>query len=585
MLAWGMLVVVVIILTVFRGGGYSFLAENLVRKNCSATLNTSVESSKSFSLHDGDNLVCPPWFTNETEVCRPGPKLGGIIQQDLLTLQTSLLLCHCMTEENGALVVGACMYTCRDVMGYFPLPCHVSQLQNFTCGDLHRHGVLCGMCDDGYAVPVYSYDLACVKCEKYNYNWLKYLTVAFLPLTLFYALVCLFSISFTSPTVSGLVTVYQIGAHPVQLQFFLSLVKSGDILAPEPLKVMLSLAALLNLDYFRLYYSFCLHPDASAMAIMALDYATTVYPVVLIGVTYVMVKLYDHNFKLLVWPWKLLSAILKPLRKTWNVKTSLVDVFASFIYLSSTRLLVTSMNFLVPLSAYTYQQGPHRHMKLTKSYRLYNSPSVEYFGEIHVPFAILALTLLFLFFALPMALLFVYPASWFQRILNRFGLNSLTLRTFMEVFQGPFKDGTNGTRDCRYFSGFLLLFQLIENVTFLLTKSSFYYPIAGLWLLLYLILHLLFRPYKRSVHNYVTATMLLALLVFFWSIATSTGIMAVQGGSFSDRYIYDYEGLWLASTIFTVVSICIPILYPFGLVSLLIVRSCSHYVRRFSFAH
>ena len=549
-------------------------------RNCSDVLfNTPSMDHGSF------NETCPPWFFSKNGKCWPGPTLGGIIKHDLQTLQTSLLQCNCMTEENGVLTVGACIYTCKAVMGYYPLPCHVSQMQKFTCAGLHRHGKLCDRCENGYAIPVYSYSLACVKCTDYKYNWLRYLTVAFLPLTLFYIVVTLFSISFTHPLLAGMVTTFQIIAQPIQLQLFLSFMKSFGLVQHKILRALLSFASFWNLDFFRMYYSFCLHPDASAMAIMALDYATTVYPVVLIGVTYVMVKLYDHNFKLLVWPWKLLSAILKPLRKTWNVKTSLVDVFASFIYLSSTRLLVTSMNFLVPLSAYTYQQGPHRHMKLTKSYRLYNSPSVEYFGETHVPFAILALTLLFLFFALPMALLFVYPASWFQRILNRFGLNSLTLRTFMEVFQGPFKDGTNGTRDCRYFSGFLLLFQLIENVTFLLTKSSFYYPIAGLWLLLYLILHLLFRPYKRSVHNYVTATMLLALLVFFWSIATSTGIMAVQGGSFSDRYIYDYEGLWLASTIFTVVSICIPILYLFGLVSLLIVRSCSHCVRRFSFAH
>ena len=228
---------------------------------------------------------CPPWFTNETGECLPGPTLGGIIQHDLLTLQTSLLECYCMTEEDGSLVVGACMYTCKAVMGYNPLPCHVSQLENFTCADLHRYGKLCGQCEDGYAIPVYSYDLACVKCENYKYIWLKYVAVAFLPLTLFYILVTLFSISFTSPTVSGVVTVYQIGAHPIQLQIFLSLAKSGEVVAYKPLKVLLSFAALWNLDYFRVYYSFCLHPDASAMTIMALDYATTVYPVILIGVT------------------------------------------------------------------------------------------------------------------------------------------------------------------------------------------------------------------------------------------------------------------------------------------------------------
>ena len=567
MSTWVQLVVVVVL--TLLGFSHCLLTENLVKKNCSSSLNTSVELSLS---QEGQGLSCPPWFTSEAGECRPGPTLGGIIQQDLLTLQTSLLLCHCMSEVNGALVVGACMYTCKAVMGYYPLPCHVSQLQNFTCGDLHRRGELCGQCEDGYAIPVYSYDLACVRCENYKYNWLKYVAVAFLPLTLFYILVCLFSISFTSPAVSGFVTVYQIGAHPMQLQIFLSLAKSGNLLAPRALKVLLSLAALFNLDYFRLYYSFCLHPDASAMTIMALDYATTVYPVILIGVTYVMVQLYDHNFKLLVWPWKLLSVILKPLRKHWNVKTSLVDVFASFIYLSSTRLLVTSMNFLVPLTTYTYHQGTDGHMKLTTSYYLFNSPSVQYFGREHLPFALLALTLTLLFFALPMALLFVYPSSYFQRVLNKCGLNSLILRTFVEVFQGPFKDGTNSARDCRYFSGFLLLFQLLENLTFLLTQSSFYYPIAGIWILIYLVLHLLCLPYKRPAHNYVTISMLLSLVGFYYGISVSTGIVAVQRGSFNDRYVYNFEGVWLVSTVISAVSICVPLVYLFGSVLLLLVK-------------
>ena len=464
-----------LVLTIIRVCN-GLLLDSLEYRNCSAAL-LNVSQTDQGLVCDG----CPPWFTNETEECLPGPTLGGIIQHDLLTLQTTLLECYCMTEEDGSLVVGACMYTCKAVMSYYPLPCHVSQLENFTCADLHRHGKLCGQCEDGYAIPVYSYDLACVKCENYAYNWLKYVAVAFLPLTLFYILVTLFSISFTSPLLTALVMGFQIEGHPVQVQQFLSLVKSGIMSHPKLFKVLLSIASLWNLDFFRLYYSFCLHPDASAMTIMALDYATTVYPVILIGVTYVMVQLYDHNFKLLVWPWKLLSVILKPLRRHWNVKTSLVDVFASFIYLSSTRLLVTSVNFLNPIRTFTYQQGPDG--QLATTYYLFNSPSVEYFGKNHLPFALLAMTLSFIFFVLPMILLCVYPFTFFQQILNKIGLNSLTLRTFVDVFQGPFKDGTSNTRDFRYFSGCLLFLPLIFNLTLSLTQSSIYYLVASVWIL------------------------------------------------------------------------------------------------------
>ena len=149
----------------------------------------------------------------------------------------------------------------------------------------------------------------------------------------------------------------------------------------------------------------------------------------------------------------------------------------------------------------------------------------------------------------------MYPFAWFQQILNKIGLNSLTLRTFVEVFQGHFKDGTNNTRDYRHFSGFLLLFPLLENLTFSLTQSTFYYSIAEIWLFIYLIFHLVFRPYKRSAHNYVTATMLLALLGFFWGMSLNAGVAAVQFGSFKVSTVQDCMraavSMFLGRSVFT----------------------------------
>ena len=202
---------------------------------------------------------------------------------------------------------------------------------------------------------------------------------------------------------------------------------------------------------------------------------------------------------------------LKHLRRRWNVRTSLVDVFASFIYLSSTRLLVTSMKLLVPITSYTYEEGPDGHMNLCIVYYLLLALSVEYFGKSHLPYALLAISLSFLFFIMPMILLFLYPFSWFQRILSNIGFNSLTLRTFVEIFQGPFKDGTNKKKDYRTFSAGILLMPFMINLTLTLTQSSMCFPIASIWILIYVTLYLVFQPYKRSLHNSITITMLLGV--------------------------------------------------------------------------
>ena len=65
---------VILALTVHCTG---LLLDSLEYKNCSADLVSVLEIDHNLS-HDG----CAPWFTTENGECQPGPKLGGIIQQD-----------------------------------------------------------------------------------------------------------------------------------------------------------------------------------------------------------------------------------------------------------------------------------------------------------------------------------------------------------------------------------------------------------------------------------------------------------------------------------------------------------------------
>ena len=79
----------------------------LLRKNCSALLHVPLYQNGSEKATE-----CPLWFKrdNETNVCRAGSTLDGIIRQDMSTLETSIMQCYCMTEEDGAFTVGACLY-------------------------------------------------------------------------------------------------------------------------------------------------------------------------------------------------------------------------------------------------------------------------------------------------------------------------------------------------------------------------------------------------------------------------------------------------------------------------------------------
>ena len=550
----------------------------LEERNCSAALNIPIQrrhQTMGTEAAPGESAECPPWFHRGSQgaACEAGSQLGGIIRQNMATLQTYLLECNCMTQHNDTLAVGACLYTCNAITGYFPLPCDVTDLNNFTCAGLNREGQLCGQCIEGHAPPVYSYDLRCVECKDYQYNWLKYLAVAFLPLTVFFCVVTVFSISFTSPLLSGVVLLIQILVSPIQMNILSLFQESGLLVLNKPLiAVLTSIAGFWSLDFFRLVYEpFCLHPNMTTLHVQALDYAIAVYPLLLIVLTYVIVSLHDNNFKPVVWLWKPFRLLLKHFKQQWDVRTSLIDVFASFIFLSTSRLLTASFNVLVPTYVYFFHNETATHP--TMKHYLLNAPTVEYFGSEHLPFALLALTVLVLLVVLPMLLLFLYPLRCFQRLLNRLHLNSHVLRTFMDVFQGIFKDGTNGTRDYRSFSGLLLFNGFMLLMMFSWTLSSFYYPVATLYILLYCVLFIIFQPYKCHCHNYITIAMGTAFLSGYWGNIIN---ISLQGGMrhsvpHSSQGI-DY-GLWCISIALIGVALAAPVLYLVGLVSVLINRS------------
>ena len=104
---------------------------------------------------------------------------------------------YCMTHDNSTeeTLAGACSYTLNPSDAYYPLPQAASQLNTKMCGCLHRTGQLCGQCEEKYRRPAYHYSYECVIYDNSKYNWLKYITLAFAPLTFFLIIVFCFRIS------------------------------------------------------------------------------------------------------------------------------------------------------------------------------------------------------------------------------------------------------------------------------------------------------------------------------------------------------------------------------------------------------
>ena len=474
---------------------------------------------------DSDNAtLCPTWLypttlKNGSTVCVCGDDLGKIIRCNIGTHVVSLSQCYLVTysKDGHNLVAGATFYGCvANGQLQTDSPCHdrnviVSTNPNNlskVCDSYNRDGQLCGKCMKDFAPSVYSYSMNCVHCQGHASNWLKYVAVAFLPLTAFFVFVITFRINVTSGLMNTSIFISQIATAPVTMRL---VQLHNQHTSPLLLFALAAVHGIWNLDFFRsIYPQFCLHPAMTTVQALALDYAIAVYPLVLITITYLLVELHDHDFKIIVWLWKPFHKCFARLRREWNIKLSLIDAFATFLLLSFVKFTNVSFDLLVLSPVFNI------HGELLSRYLFYDG-TTEYFGKEHLPYAILAVVVLLVFNIFPLLLLCLYPCRCFQRCLSRCNLRSQLLHTFMDAFQGHYKDGTNGTRDCRYFSALYLIVRIcfFVEASAVIFSNNALFPISVTLLLVVLFLNATFRPYKSPVHNlidmflFTTSTLLL----------------------------------------------------------------------------
>ena len=70
--------------------------------------------------------------------------------------------------------------------------------------------------------------------------------------------------------------------------------------------------------------------------------------------------------------------------------------------------------------------------------------------------------------------MFAYPTTLFQKTLCCFPrVNWHFLHTFMDYFQGCYKNGTNNTQDYRYIAGMYLLIRIIHHIPDMLSNTFY----------------------------------------------------------------------------------------------------------------
>lgn len=440
---------------------------------------------------------CPVWRTCNvaTNKCECGSGVKEILRCRDTCPELALKTCYCMTysKELNATFVSYCLYTCSlSIHAEFRSinSTNIAELNKETCGLYNRTGLMCGKCQEGHAPAVYSYNLACVECIDYKYNWIKYVAAAYIPLTFFFMVVIFLRVPITSGTMIAYVALSQIFAAPGLITFYSARIERASI---KKVNVILIFYGIWNLDFFRsMYEPFCLHPKLTIMDIISLDYIVGAYPLILIIMTYFLVRLHDR-FRLVTLMWIPVYRCMYRFRKEWNIKESLVKSFATFLLLSYVKIMNVSIELLTPAHLYYDVSGHPANIKF-----LFVNGSLEYLSKEHVPYAALAITMLTFFNFLPLILICAYPCQCCQKFINLFPFRQHTLHIFMDSLQGNYKEQP---KDCRYFAGFYVALRMINLFLYGYLKSQLYYLWGAYMMTFFVILLAVKKPYKYSCYN------------------------------------------------------------------------------------
>ena len=483
---------------------------------CVAEVSTS--SSESFtstqvSSKHSDQLQCAPGFLYNSilDKCECYPDSNVLCNEQ----KASLDFGSCMTYEEGeGSFLGLCISFRahgRNVSNrvYLDLPENLTDLNEYMCAPMKRKGMICSECIDDFAPAITSFGYQCSNCTDAWYGVPLFLVLEFVPITIFYLIIITFRFSVTSAPMTSFVLFSQLAAHLFTVFIILTAIieneyGSGIIYF---IKLVTSFYGIWNLDFFRyLVPPFCISPHLKLIHIFSLYYISAFYPLVLIGITWACIELHSRNFKPFIWIWGYMKKTSCCMRRQMDLKSTVIDVFATFFLLLYTKLLYTSFYFLIFI----------RVERNGSTFRVASGldPSVDYFSKDHVPFAVIAILILIGPVLLPVILLSCYPIRAFRSLLQKCkvsGHSRAAINLFVEKFYSCYRDGLSGGKDLRsfVFLPFFLRFSIFigtvlkSNLMFLFLHFLLF---GGASLLIAMV-----QPYKRTYMNIIDSLILAVL--------------------------------------------------------------------------
>ena len=282
---------------------------------------------------------------NDTCLCRKAPdhiaqcgSEGGFFALD----------CYCVTsdDDDDAVAIGTCFFACGHFINASTYGVYL-KVHEGLCAAQNRTGTLCGRCLPDHYPLAYSFYVTCIQChQRIRWNWVRYIMAAYLPLTLFCVVIIFLKVGVVSSRLEFLVLFCQAMSQPIMARGTL-VASSYNSTISLGARLLLSLYGVWNLDFFRPFYTdFCL--GIGILPTLALDYVIAVYPLLLMIIAYLLIVLYDKNYRVITIMWRPFEVLFNIFKRNLTFNTSLIDAFSTFFLLSNIKFLSVSFDLLVP---------------------------------------------------------------------------------------------------------------------------------------------------------------------------------------------------------------------------------------------
>ena len=480
---------------------------------------------------------CPPWFewvnstSNSPGYCACTPNLPRYVHCNQIE-QVSFLArgaCCFYYAQEDAIRCGLCPFVLPDHViekGQFRLPTNVSELNTVLCGNLIRKvkGLMCGRCTNNTGPSIYSVGSRCVQCSTVNI--LYYILLQYGPTTLMFLLVIVFRPNVTTAPMINYVLFCNLTAFGGR--FFLWKYTHTRTLE----KLALTLSAVWSFDTLLfLAPPLCISQRMEEIYIPYLEFVATIYPFVLLLLTYGLMQLHTRNFRPVVVLWGVLSRVFVQFYRAWNPSSSMIQAFASLFFLSYAKLTYLIWEAFA-WSPYKSDTG----LPASSKYLFYADPNVPYNSTKHRVLMIFSVAVVIFGFLPPLLILLVYPTKLYRQISSHISPKwRIRIKTYSELFHSSFKDGTNGTRDYRFLSVLVLLFfgfvpQLLPLIIRAVLQDTHDTPlyITAIFFSIVAFLCTLLQPYKARLANafttglLVTSSLLIAIAAVMYDDETES---------------------------------------------------------------